>query len=94
VAATGFAGIAPVRPLRKTPAVVRGENKPPTCEHSRKLYRSRGAVEREFGRPKHEWALLPLRVRGLDRVRLYADLTILTKLASALARGRAVPLAA
>ena len=31
---------------------------------SGKLYRSRGAVEREFGRLKHEWALLPLRVRG------------------------------
>jgi Protein of unknown function (Hypoth_ymh) len=34
-------------------------------------------VEREFGRLKHEWALLPLRVRGLDRVRLHADLTTL-----------------
>jgi hypothetical protein len=40
------------------------------------------------------WALLPLRVRGLDRVRLHADLTILAKLACALARARAVPLAA
>jgi hypothetical protein len=29
---------------------------------------------------KHEWALTPLRVRGLERVRLHADLTILTKL--------------
>jgi hypothetical protein len=67
-----------------------------SLERSRKLYRSRGAVEREFGRLKHEWALLPLRVRGLDRVRLHADLTILTKLASRLAteRARAVPLAA
>ena len=59
----------------------------------RKLYSSRGAVEREFGRLKHEWALLPLRVRGLDRVRLHADLTILAKLACALARARGVPLA-
>ena len=25
------------------------------------------AVEREFGRLKHEWALLPLRVRGIER---------------------------
>jgi hypothetical protein len=48
------------------------------------------AVERAFGRLKHDWALAPLRVRGLDRVRLHADLTILTKLAGA----RAVPLAA
>ena len=42
----------------------------------------------EFGRLKHEWALLPLRVRGLDRVRLHADLTILAKLACALSRSR------
>jgi hypothetical protein len=67
---------------------------PRESERSRKLYRSRGAVEREFGRLKHEWALLPLRVRGLDRVRLHADLTILAKFAYALARTRAVPLAA
>jgi hypothetical protein len=58
------------------------------------LYRRRAAVEREFGRLKHEWALAPLRVRGLDRVRLHADLTILAKLAGTLARARAVPLAA
>jgi hypothetical protein len=58
------------------------------------LYRGRGAVEREFGRLKHEWALLPLRVRGIERVRLHADLTILAKLACALSRARAVPLAA
>ncbi len=64
---------------------------PRETERSRKLYRSRGAVEREFGRLKHEWALLPLRVRGLERVRLHADLTILSKLACALARARAVP---
>ena len=29
-----------------------------------KLYRGRAAVEREFGRLKNEWSLLPLRVRG------------------------------
>jgi hypothetical protein len=50
------------------------------------LYRGRACVEREFGRLKHEWALLPLRVRGIERVRLHADLTILAKLACALAR--------
>jgi hypothetical protein len=61
---------------------------------SRKLYSSRGAVEREFGRLKHDWALAPLRVRGLDRVKLHADLTILAKLACALGRMRVVPLAA
>ncbi len=58
------------------------------------LYRGRAAVEREFGRLKTEWALLPLRMRGIERVRLHADLTILAKLACALSRARAVPLAA
>ncbi len=51
-------------------------------------YRKRAAVEREFGRLKHEWGLGPLRVRGLERVRLHADLTVLTKLACALSRAR------
>jgi transposase len=60
----------------------------------RKLYRGRAAVEREFGRLKNEWALAPLRVRGIERVRLHADLTILAKLSCALARARAAPLAA
>jgi Transposase DDE domain/Transposase domain (DUF772) len=129
-------GIAPIVALRRTSRVVRGEHKPPTCEHgtwtfagadykrraskwrcptgecqpasvwvkadrlhplvpreserSRKLYRGRGAVEREFGRLKHEWALLPLRVRGVERVRIHADLTILAKLGCTLARARAV----
>jgi hypothetical protein len=122
--------ICPVTPLRQTPAVKRGDHKPPCCDHgewtfagtdykrkatkwrcptgecepasvwvkadrlhpliprhtkrSRDLYSSRGAVEREFGRLKHEWALLPLRVRGIERVRLHADLTILAKLGCAL----------
>jgi hypothetical protein len=67
---------------------------PRDSKRSRDLYRSRAAVLREFGRLKHEWALLPLRVRGLDRVRLHADLTILAKLATALSRARAVRLAA
>jgi len=57
----------------------------------RGLYRRRAAVEREFGRLKHEWALLPLRVRGIDRVKLHADLTILGKLATTLARARNIP---
>lgn len=56
------------------------------------LYRRRSAVEREFGRLKHEWALLPLRVRGIDRVKLHADLTILAKLATTLERARGAQL--
>jgi hypothetical protein len=59
------------------------------------LYRQRGSVEREFGYLKHEWGLLPLRVRSLPRVRLHVDLTILARLGTALAKARgAVPLAA
>lgn len=53
------------------------------------LYRRRVSVEREFGRLKHEWGLRPLRVRGLERARLHADLTVLTKLACTLSRTRA-----
>jgi hypothetical protein len=133
-------GIAPVIPLRQTPDVKRGQDKPPCCEHGewrfagadrkrgatkwrcptgecqpasawvkadrlhplipretlrwRGLYKRRGAVEREFGRLKNEWALAPLRVRRIERVRLHADLTILAKLSCALARERTVRLAA
>lgn len=53
------------------------------------LYRGRASVEREFGALKHNWGLKPLRARGLSRVRLHADLTILTKLACTLSRVRA-----
>ena len=63
---------------------------PRHTKRSRDLYSSRGAVEREFGRLKHEWALLPLRVRGIERVRLHADLTILAKLGCALRQTRTV----
>jgi hypothetical protein len=54
------------------------------------MYRKRAAVEREFGRLKNEWGLAPLRTRGLDRVRLHADLTVLAKLSCTLARARMV----
>lgn len=55
----------------------------------KQAYRKRAAVEREFGRLKHDWALLPLRVRGVERVRLHADLAILAKLSCTLERARA-----
>jgi transposase len=60
----------------------------------KKLYRGRASVEREFGRLKHEYGLAPLRVRGLERVALHADLVIVGRLSQALSRARAVPLAA
>jgi hypothetical protein len=38
--------------------------------------------------------MTPLRVRGLEKVALHADLTMLARLSLALARARAIPLAA
>ncbi len=48
------------------------------------FYRQRTSAEREFGRLKTDYGLFPLRVRGLSRVTLHANLTILAQLASAL----------
>lgn len=66
----------------------------PSFDELLDLLRERLAVERCFGRLKHEAGLAPLRVRGLDKVALHADLCILATLISALAPARAVPLAA
>jgi hypothetical protein len=60
----------------------------------KRLYRGRAAVEREFGRLKHDYALAPLRVRGLERVGLHADLVMLARLSQALNRSRSDVLAA
>ena len=54
----------------------------------KEIYRQRGCVERGFGRLKHEWGMLPLRVRRIERVRLHVDLTMLAELASALVASR------
>jgi hypothetical protein len=61
---------------------------PRHTERFRGLYRSRAAIEREFGRLKHDYGLAPLRVRGLKKVALHADLTMLARLSQALSRGR------
>lgn len=133
-------GVVPVVALKQTPAVKRGEHKPPCCEHGewkfagadkkrdatkwrcptgeckpasvwvkadrlqtliprttqrwKGLYRRRASVERAFGRLKNEWALAPLRVRRIERVRLHADLTILAQLTTALNGSRDVAFAA
>jgi hypothetical protein len=58
------------------------------------LYAGRSAVERAFGRLKDYYGLTPLRVRGIERVALHADLCVLAQLSRALARARSVPLAA
>jgi transposase len=77
-----------VKASRRHPLIPRDSKK------FRDLYRGRYAVEREFGRLKHEYGLAPLRVRGIERVALHADLTMLARLSLALSRARAVPLAA
>jgi transposase len=60
----------------------------------KRLYRGRAAVEREFGRLKTDYGLAPLRVRGLERIQLHADLVMLGRLALALSRAQEVALAA
>jgi Transposase DDE domain len=77
-----------VKADRRTPLI------PRSTKRWADLYRGRAAVEREFGRLKHEYGLAPLRVRGLAKVALHADLVMLARLSQALARARAVPLAA
>ena len=73
----------------------RAKPAPRETKRWKQLYRGRGAVEREFGRLKTEYGLTPLRTRGLARAGpLHADLTMLARLSQALARARAVPLAA
>jgi len=62
---------------------------PRGTERWKGLYHRPGAVEREFGVLKHQWAMLPLRVRRLDRVRLHVNLTILAQLADAVTRADA-----
>jgi hypothetical protein len=80
-------GCIPIVALRK------GRNPQPSpiphgTNEWKRLYRGRASVEREFGRLKHDYGLAPLRVRGLERVRLHADLAILGRLALALARAQ------
>jgi len=62
---------------------------PRSTDRFREHYSKRGAVEREFGVLKHEWGLLPLRVRRIERVRLHVDLTVLATLADAAVRAGA-----
>ena len=77
-----------VRADRRNPLI------PRETRRWRSLYRGRAAVEREFGHLKNEYGLAPLRVRGIERVALHADLVMLARLSQALARVRAVSLAA
>jgi transposase len=79
-------GAEAIIPLKRTKyAIPDCKLRTPRDERWKALYKARGAVEREFGRLKHEWAMLPLRMRGLGRVRLHVNLTILCKLCCAAA---------
>lgn len=73
---------AAVIPLRKGQKE-RDLRVPRGSDEWRTLYRRRSAVEREFGRLKHNYGLACLRVRGIERVRLHADLVMLARLALA-----------
>lgn len=53
-----------------------------------KIRSNRSSVERVNGRLKHEYALTPARTRGIKRVRLHTNLTILAMLADALYKAR------
>lgn len=66
-------------PTRHNPRIQRH------TDEFKRLYRGRSAVEREFGRLKHHYGLV-LRVRGLRKVQLHADLVMLSRLAQALQR--------
>ena len=76
-------GVLPVVSKRRNSGTGDGPL-PRDGERFKRLYRARSAVEREFGRLKHELSLAPLRVRGLERVQLHADLCCLTRLTVAL----------
>jgi Transposase DDE domain len=97
--------VAPVIPLKgKSDQVIWPVTDNPTrfsprvqrhTQRFRDLYAARGAVEREFGRLKCDYGLAPIRARGLERVALHADLTMLGRLGLALSRAReAVQIAA
>lgn len=67
---------------------------PRSTDRWKALYHQRASIEREFGRLKHEWGMLPLRARRLPRVTLHVHLTILGQLAGALAEVNAVEISA
>ena len=66
----------------------------PLLERRAETTSRRRYVEREFGRLKNEYGLTPLRVRARERVALHAELTMPARLSQALARSRALRVAA
>jgi hypothetical protein len=97
----GYDPVIPLRGVRGKQSVlpigIGGRLFPRVARHSgrfRDLHSRRVAVERAFADLKTHYGLTPLRVRGLAKVQLHADLTILARLSLALARAQAIPLAA
>ena len=84
-AARKVAPIIPLRKGRKVPLLAIAHS----TDEWRSLYRRRSAVEREFGRLKHQYGLV-LRTRGLRKAQLHADLVMIARLSQALSRARAV----
>jgi hypothetical protein len=81
-------GCLPIIPLKENRLAIPMSPIPHGSDEWKRLYRGRSAVEREFGRLKQQYALAMLRVRGIERVRLHADLTMLARLALAVSRAR------
>jgi hypothetical protein len=79
-------GCVPIVAIKKTRLAIPLTPIPYGSPEWKRLYKGRAAAEREFGRLKNDYGLAPLRVRGLDRVQLHANLTILARLALALSR--------
>jgi IS5 family transposase len=80
-------GVVPIIPLRKG-RLPQATAIPQGTDEWKVLYRRRSAVEREFGRLKHQYGLV-LRTRGLAKAQLHADLVMLARLAQAVSRARA-----
>lgn len=80
----GTIPIIPKRNLKGTKGVRLSRFLPRDTDRWKALYKGRGSVERIFSQLKGEWALLPLKIRGLAKVALHVDLTILAKLCCAL----------
>lgn len=87
-------GCVPIVAIKKTRLAIPLTPIPYGSPEWKRLYRGRAAAEREFGRLKNDYGLAPLRVRGLARVQLHADLTILGRLSLALRRSGEVAVAA
>lgn len=81
-------------------ALSRAAHRRPTAARSPRQAEAAGPGRRpclrraQLGRLKENWALAPLRVPRIERVRLHVDLTILSQLTCAVSRERGLAVAA